>query len=72
MVLDVVVRDKKGQMITDLTQEEFHVYENGEERLACLFSIPIEGLSPGTYQLRAWAQSGESVASESALFTIAE
>jgi VWFA-related protein len=44
----------------------------GDERMASLFSIPIEGLSPGTYQLRAWAQSGESVASESALFTIAE
>lgn len=32
VVLDVVVRDKKGRMITDLTRDEFHVFENGEER----------------------------------------
>jgi hypothetical protein len=46
--------------------------DTGEERMASLFSVPIEGLSPGSYQLRAWAKSGESVASGSALFTIAE
>jgi VWFA-related protein len=33
VVLDVVVRDRRGRLITDLRPEEFHVYENGREQV---------------------------------------
>lgn len=44
--------------------------DSGGGKLASLFTIPTEGLSAGNYRLQAWAQSGESVATETALFTL--
>ncbi|UCF36228.1 MAG: VWA domain-containing protein [Acidobacteriota bacterium] len=32
VILDVVVRDKKGNLLADLSPEEFHVFENGKEQ----------------------------------------
>jgi VWFA-related protein len=42
----------------------------GSGQLAALFSIPTEGLAPGTYQLKAWAQQGELVDTQSTVFTL--
>lgn len=48
VVVDVVVRDKKGTVVTDLKKENFKVTENGKEQPISVFSFqhPGEGQDP--------------------------
>lgn len=48
VVVDVVVRDKKGAAVTDLKKENFKVTENGKEQPISVFSFqrPGEGQAP--------------------------
>ena len=39
VLLDVVVRDKKGHAINDLKPEDFHVFDNGEEKKITSFRL---------------------------------
>lgn len=53
VMLDVVVRDKKGKLLTDLEKKDFTVSDNGEQRAIKSFRLiqgteAIGGGSPGT------------------------
>ncbi|BCS35246.2 hypothetical protein TBR22_A44730 [Luteitalea sp. TBR-22] len=43
IVVDVVVRDGKGQLVTDLTPEDFELYEDGLRQTVGSFSIANRG-----------------------------
>src|SRR6478672_12948222 len=43
VVVDVVVRDKKGAVVTDLKKENFKVTENGQEQPISVFSFQRPG-----------------------------
>jgi VWFA-related protein len=60
---------KDGQLVFRGSPELVDADREGQ--LAGMFAIPTEGLTPGTYQLRAWARQGETVATESVVFTVA-
>lgn len=48
VMVDVVVRDKKGRAVTDLTQSDFEVFDNGEKRSIQSFRLVqgSEGVDP--------------------------
>src|SRR5256885_1816628 len=39
VLLDVVVRDKKGHMVNDLKPEDFKIFDNGEEKKILSFRL---------------------------------
>jgi VWFA-related protein len=51
VLLDVVVRDKKGRLVKDLQASDFEVYENGERQTVTDFRVVDRGplhFTPGT------------------------
>ena len=44
VALDVVVRDKKGRLVKDLTAEHFDVYEDGEKQHVDSFAVVARGV----------------------------
>lgn len=46
VTLDVVVTDKKGNLVTDLTKDDFHVYEDAQPQTIRTFEPPSAHLMP--------------------------
>ena len=46
VVLDLVVRDKHGNVVTDLTQNDFRVYEDNQPQRIRSFEAPSAHLLP--------------------------
>ena len=64
VLLDVVVRDKKGRLVKDLTAADFEVFENGERQTITDFQVFDRGplhFTPGAGGMDA---QGNMVASE--------
>jgi VWFA-related protein len=47
VLVDVVVHDKKGDPVRDLTQNDFHITEDGVQQTVASFSAVMEGARPG-------------------------
>jgi VWFA-related protein len=65
VLLDVVVRDKKGGLVRDLTASEFEVYEDGEKQDVSAFAVFDNGrerpgpATPEDLEVRENAPSGQ-------------
>src|SRR5215467_4523866 len=53
VVLDVVVRDKKGRAVSDLKPEDFQIYDNGEPKKVSTFRLVQGSEAVGTGGIRA-------------------
>ena len=63
VVLDVVVRDKKGRPVKDLTASDFEVYEDGVKQRVESFRLVLrETTSPGDSGKKGEVKSGEAPA----------
>ena len=52
VMLDIVVTDKKGNYVRDLTAKDFKVWENGKEQAITTFSFEEDSASPAKNQKR--------------------
>lgn len=52
VLVDAVVTDKKGNYVTDLTQNDFKVYEDNKEQSVTSFSFGSDPKAPGNSQRR--------------------
>ena len=71
ILVDVVVRDKRGRPVTDLTKEDFEIYENDLRQTVGSFSvvsrasgigIQVRRRAPGTTTVASSVDAGESAA----------
>lgn len=46
VVVDVIVRDKKGKPVLDLTRDDFEVFENGSPQRVIDFEVVLPGADP--------------------------
>jgi VWFA-related protein len=63
--LDVIVKDKKGKVITDLKPEDFKVYENGVPQKIEFFDSTLTGGKKAGHPTNATDRLGESAGRES-------
>ena len=52
VLLDIVVRDKKGHRVDDLKPEDFHIFDNGEPKKITSFRLVQGGEAIGTGGIR--------------------